>query len=379
MKIRDITIRRRHRKDAGDVAALAESMRTVGLLHPVVVSRDGILIAGERRIEAAKQLGWDVIPSTVATDLDDALSLLRAERDENTQRKDFAPSEAVAVARDLAPLERKAAKARQAVAGPKQGKGAKPSASGKLPEPVGDTRDKLAAAVGLSGRNLEKATAVVEAAEEDPAFAPLVEQMDRTGVHRAYMQLRRERRAREAKRTMGWPDAKYRVLYADPPWNYADKADAGSVQGGGAEQHYPSMTMAQLCELPVEALCESDAVLFLWVTSPLLLESAPVITAWGFVYKASFVWDKVKHNVGHYNSVRHELLLVCTRGSCTPDVPQQFDSVQTIERGPHSEKPEDFRRIIDTLYPNGKRIEFFPRRRVAGWDAYGYEAEALVS
>lgn len=192
-------------------------------------------------------------------------------------------------------------------------------------------------------------------------------------------EVRRHRKAEQVKKSVELPDAKYRVLYADPPWSYNDKADAGAVQAGGAEKHYPSMSIAELSALPVPAVCEDNAVLFMWVTSPLLFESAAVIKAWGFIYKASFVWDKVKHNMGHYNSVRHEFLLVCTRGSCTPDVVQLFDSVQSVERTSHSTKPEEFRHIIDTIYPHGRRLELFARREVQGWDTYGYEANRAAS
>ena len=78
--------------------------------------------------------------------------------------------------------------------------------------------------------------------------------------------------------------------------------------------------------------------------------------------------------MGHYNSVRHELLLVCTKGSCVPDERQLFDSVQSIERSDkHSEKPERFRVIIDTLYKYGNKIELFARKKVDGWEAFGNE------
>ena len=78
--------------------------------------------------------------------------------------------------------------------------------------------------------------------------------------------------------------------------------------------------------------------------------------------------------MGHYNSVRHEFLLVCTRGSCVPDENKMFDSVQVIEKTKkHSEKPEEFRKIIDTLYPHGKRIELFARKKVKGWETWGAE------
>ena len=188
-------------------------------------------------------------------------------------------------------------------------------------------------------------------------------------------QAKREIKAKDITRRVSLPEAKYRVLYADPPWNYNDKADEGAVQAGGAERHYPSLSIADLCALPILSLCEPDAVLFLWVTSPLLFECAPVIKAWGFSYRASFVWDKVKHNMGHYNSVRHEFLLICVRGSCQPDVVKLFDSVVTEERTEHSVKPSTFRTMIDTIYPHGKRLELFARGDVpAGWDAYGFEA-----
>ena len=167
---------------------------------------------------------------------------------------------------------------------------------------------------------------------------------------------------------------KYKLIYADPPWKYGS-GSPGLDYYGPAERHYPAMSIAELCALQIKDIAQANAVLFLWVTSPLLDECWPVIKAWGFEYKTSFVWDKVKHNFGHYNSVRHEFLLVCTRGSCTPDVKELFDSVQSVERNDqHSEKPEAFRKIIDTIYPHGKRLELFSRCKVQGWDQWGNEA-----
>lgn len=173
------------------------------------------------------------------------------------------------------------------------------------------------------------------------------------------------------------PSNKYRVVYADPPWSYGNSGIIGDTDNyGRAERHYPTMSIDELCAMgaQVREMADDNAVLFMWVTSPLLEECFPVIKAWGFKYKTSFVWDKVRHNYGHYNSVRHELLLICTRGSCTPDVPKLFDSVVEYERTDnHSEKPEHFREMIDTLYPHGNRIELFARRAVDGWDGWGNE------
>lgn len=162
-------------------------------------------------------------------------------------------------------------------------------------------------------------------------------------------------------------DKRYRVIYADPPWSYNDKQDTGML--GGAVKHYTTMTLKGICQLPIPA--EKDAVLFLWVTSPMLEDCFAVINAWGFKYKSSFVWDKVSHNMGHYNSVRHEFLLIATKGSCTPEVKKLFDSVVSIERTDHSRKPEQFRKMIDTIYPNGRRLEMFARDAADGWDVWG--------
>lgn len=168
------------------------------------------------------------------------------------------------------------------------------------------------------------------------------------------------------------PDGKYRVIYADPPWKYGNTMPDYM---GAQEDHYNLLTIEEICALPVSCMANDDAVLFLWVTSPILEESFQVVKAWGFKYKAAFIWDKVKHVMGHYNSVRHEILLICVRGSCQPDVQKLFDSVYSEERTEHSKKPEFFREVIDTIYPNGKRIELFARKKTDGWDVWGNDEQ----
>jgi len=165
----------------------------------------------------------------------------------------------------------------------------------------------------------------------------------------------------------------FRVIYADPAWSYDDKQD--TPQLGGAAKHYDTMSIRELSELPVNKISEKDSVLFLWVTSPLLEDAFKVVSAWGFKYKTSFIWDKVKHNMGHYNSVRHEILLVCTKGSCTPDNKKLYDSVQSIERNDnHSEKPIEFLNIIDDIYNYGNKLEMFCRNiKKNNWFGWGNE------
>ena len=171
------------------------------------------------------------------------------------------------------------------------------------------------------------------------------------------------------------PADKFAVIYADPPWKYGDQRHGDTIGATGAEHHYPTMSLSELKSLSVDEMAADNCVLFLWATCPLLEDALELCRAWGFRYKAQFIWDKVKHNMGHYNSVRHEILLVCTKGSATPQNVKLYDSVQEIEKTRrHSEKPEEFRAIIDDLYPTGNRIELFRRGGApSGWSAWGNE------
>lgn len=368
--IADIRVANRARKDLGDLSELVASILNVGLLQPVVIDGDKALIAGERRLAAAKLAGMDRVPFFEAKNLNDALRRLVAERDENTCRKDFTPGEAVAVGERLEEFERP--KAQEKKAHGKTAPGRRLNAGGKKPQ-ASKTRDLVGQAVGMSGKNYEKAKAVIAAARSNPALLPAVEEMNSTGnVSKAF---RAVKRAEVVKRVAELPSDKFRVIYADPPWKYGSTFATSDELGGlAAENNYPTLSIAELSALPVKDIADENAVLFLWVTSPLLFECVPMVAAWGFQYKSSFVWDKGRGMPGNYNHVRHELLLVCTRGSCVPDINERPPSVQSIKRdGRHSEKPEDFRQLIDRLYPHGKRIEMFARKKSKGWEAWGNE------
>jgi len=183
---------------------------------------------------------------------------------------------------------------------------------------------------------------------------------------------REEKQARDFA-DFEWPQGKFRVLYADPPWTYNDHR-LGSVDGGGATGTYSTMSLEGICNLDIPNIALPDSVLFLWITSPLLPDGLTVMGRWGFTYKASFIWDKVQGFNGHYNDVRHELLLVGTKGTCLPEVSELLDSVIEIKKTNHSEKPERFPEIIDLLYPSGPRLELFARKQRKGWKCLGNEA-----
>lgn len=329
--------------------ALKDDIENNGLHEPIWLYENKI-IDGRHRYRACTELGrktdcrnWNGKGSAV----DFVISM-------NLKRRHLTASQRAMAAADSLPFYEKEAKERERMG------------RAKLPDPnkAGRARDHAGKAFSVASRYVSDAKTLTL---QYPKLATKIRSKELTLVE-ANRQVRRQSSLRDAGNL---PAGKYRIIYADPPWDYGN---AGLPEYGHAKTHYPSMTTTALCELPIEDMAGDNAVLFLWATSPLLEDAFRVIRAWGFKYKTSFVWDKVKHNFGYYNSVRHEFLLVCTRGSCTPDASRLFDSVQTIERTPkHSEKPERFRDIIETLYTKGRKIELFARGERHGWKSWGNE------
>lgn len=240
-----------------------------------------------------------------------------------------------------------------------------------------DTRKIVAEKLGWSTGKKAQFDVVVKKAPEE------VKQKLRTGevsINQAYQEIKKdekkieiEKRREEIRESLVLhelkaTEKKYRIIYADPPWKYGNAMPEYVTE---PQDYYSLMSTEDICAMPVKDITEQNAVLFMWTTSPHLPEALDVVKSWGFTYKTTFIWDKIKHNMGHYNSVRHEILLVCTKGACTPDVKKLFDSVQSIERTEHSKKPEQFREIIETLYTFGNRIELFARTAPNGWDVFG--------
>lgn len=173
-----------------------------------------------------------------------------------------------------------------------------------------------------------------------------------------------------------FPPGVYRVLYADPPWQYGDERTLSDTSGAALTQ-YPTMATDAICALAdksgrrIQDISGEDSVCFLWATAPLLTDALAVLAAWGFTYKAMFVWDKQRSYNGHYNAVRHEMLLIGTKGSATPDAKELHDSVIASERTKHSRKPEEFYGVVESMYTRGPYVEIFAREKRDGWAAFG--------
>ncbi|HWI67605.1 MAG TPA: MT-A70 family methyltransferase [Nitrospiraceae bacterium] len=187
---------------------------------------------------------------------------------------------------------------------------------------------------------------------------------------------RKERAADLAATTAAMPvgEKRWPIILADPPWDY--EISAPGREHSHPAQHYPVMSLADICGLPVPDLAAESCVLFLWTTSPCLEQAFEVIRAWGFAYKTSLVWDKEVMGMGHWVRGQHEDLLIASKGN--PPLPPTESvpaSVFRERRREHSRKPETSYRIIETMYPDLPKIELFARQARSGWMAWGNEVE----
>jgi len=172
----------------------------------------------------------------------------------------------------------------------------------------------------------------------------------------------------------------YDIIYADPPWSYRNDGMSGC-----AANHYTTMSLSDICNLPIDSISAENSLLFLWATFPNLQEAFQVIRAWGFTYKTvAFVWvkrNKVANSwffgMGFWTRSNAEICLLAIKGKpqrISRKVHQIIDA--PVER--HSKKPDIARDKIIELAGDRPRVELFARESTPGWDVWGNEVENSI-
>lgn len=158
---------------------------------------------------------------------------------------------------------------------------------------------------------------------------------------------------------------KFGTIYADPPWQYGNQGTRASTGN-----HYNTMTLDDICNMPIESLAADDAHLHLWTTNAFLFDAKRVMDAWGFEYRSVFVWVKPQMGIGNYWRVSHEFLLLGIRGNAKRFNEHNHMSWGEFDRSKHSAKPEQIRQTIEKV-SNGPYLELFGRKQVHGWTVFG--------
>jgi N6-adenosine-specific RNA methylase IME4 len=171
----------------------------------------------------------------------------------------------------------------------------------------------------------------------------------------------------------------FRTVYADPPWQFANRT--GKMAPEHRRLHrYRTMTVDEICAIPVGELVRPPAHLYLWCPNALLGWGLRVMAAWGFEYKTNLVWYKVRKDggpdgrgVGFYFRNVTELLLFGTRGALRTLAPgRRMVNVVKSRKREHSRKPDQFYEIIEQCSP-GPYLELFARHPRPGWRQWGDE------
>ncbi len=348
----------RYRNDLGDLESLKKSFDKVGLLHPIVVKEiihteplEFQLIAGERRLEAWKELGLPEIECHVISIQD----LRRAEIDENQVREDFRFKEQLAIIDGYRSLLIEEAKKRQGT-------------SAKLADvDRADVRDQMAKILNISHGTYDKVITIKEA-----AIDKWIDRVDskQTSIDYAFRMVTKTQAETER---IPLPDGEYDIIYADPPWDY-------DLQLSGAPD-YPTMKVNEICDLKIPSA--EDAVLFLWTTGPKLEEAFRVINAWGFTYKTYHIWAKinkegtVQRGTGYYFAGATEIILLATKGKPGTPLPENIPlGIYQEGKTKHSKKPEYYYGMIEQMYPNRSYLELFARNKREGWTSWGNQIES---
>uniref|UniRef100_A0A6H1ZHK3 Putative methyltransferase n=1 Tax=viral metagenome TaxID=1070528 RepID=A0A6H1ZHK3_9ZZZZ len=175
-----------------------------------------------------------------------------------------------------------------------------------------------------------------------------------------------------------FPNKKYQIIYADPPWKY-EKMNAYEDRKVNVDV-YPRMEIEDICNLPVNKIADDDSLLFLWVTTPFLKKGLRVMNSWGFDYTTiAFVWIKTYNDgrpitgMGWYTRNATELVLLGKKGKRLHREDMNVHQIVFSPISNHSKKPEEIRNRIIKLCGNVPRIELFARTKREGWDAWGNE------
>jgi len=344
-------------------------------IRDALITWNGILIDGHNRFKIAQKYGLSY--STVEKNFTDRTDAERWIILNQFGRRNLSAYDRSILALKLKPIIAEKAKEQQI---------RKPESvlqKSAKQKPI-DTRQELAKVAGVSHDTIAKVEKIQEKATPEIKSAIKSGEMS---INQAYQTVKREEKKQEVQKRIEKyaevqtgiidiknPDKKYNIVYADPPWQYWESGNKNQ------SLHYTTMTIDEICNLPIKNIIADDCILFLWVTYPILKEAFKVIESWGFEYStAGFVWVK-KNKIsdspfvgcGSWTRANSELCLIATKGKI-----QRLDaSVSQIIEAPveeHSKKPDIARELIEKLVGKLPRVELFCRHPADGWDVWGNE------
>jgi N6-adenosine-specific RNA methylase IME4/ParB-like chromosome segregation protein Spo0J len=382
-----------------DYNNLKEDIKRNGILQPIDITYNNVILDGHHRVKAAKELGIKEvevrIPELLYVDEDEYLISVAMNRRHLTEGQ-----KAVLANEYRKILSEKAKKQRAVDAIEKRWRPERKYLSATVTDKYNegqevDTRKEASNKFKVSERKVRTVQEIEKTAPkvyeklgsgelqiheakiiaqlpEDKREAVLEKKLETKKDIRAIV--REINNAEKNQYVKPIPDGKFSIIYADPPWKY----EFSNSEMRDIENHYPTLELEKIKEIKVPA--DDNAMLFLWTPAPKLEEALEVMKAWGFYYRTNIVWVKDKIGTGYYSRGKHELLLIGIKGDGigTPLPENRPESVIFAERTEHSKKPDIFYEIIEKMYPKHSKIELFARNKREGWETWGNEIQDVM-
>lgn len=249
-----------------------------------------------------------------------------------------------------------------------------------LPEPKHNTRKEIAKDLGWSTGKVAMADKVrkhIETNQDKELQEKL--RANKVSINQAYQELKKKEKLEERKayieqqkkdieqQKLPEINSEYDILVFDPPWPYGREYDPDSSR---VANPYPEMSIQQIKE--IEAPGKDSSIMFLWATHQFLRDAFDILEDWGYIYKATMVWNKEKIGMGYWLRMQCEFCLLAVKGKPIWDITDWRD-IFSEPRRQHSRKPDSFFNQIDKYFPYASKLEYFSREQREGWSVYGNE------
>jgi N6-adenosine-specific RNA methylase IME4 len=193
-------------------------------------------------------------------------------------------------------------------------------------------------------------------------------------------------RTAEARKALHATTALDNLIVIDPPWDFLVRSRITGLDRS-AENHYPTMSIAEIEALGALIPAAPDCVLGLWTTVPMMSHAFRILALWDFEYVTTITWNKrtkdmahVKRGLGYVARNTCEHLIIGKRGNPPWAVSgEQWDSSFDAPARGHSIKPEEPYTFLETQFPNVPKLEMFARRQRDGWEGWGNEVPGGLS
>jgi len=329
---------------------LVEDIKKQGLLESIWIY-DGKIVDGRNRYRACKEAG--VEPSVRIWDGNGSLVSFIVSL--NLNRRHLTKAQAACVAIDALPMYEAEAEERMKHEGNTYGK----IATGDL----GKARDFASEDFHVAARYIQDAKKIKEEAPEE--FEQV--KIGKKKITQVVRELKKEKQLNELHELKP-VEGKFNVIVIDPPWNIGEYSSEG-FRGGAT---YPTMTIEEIKAIDLPA--EENCILWFWAVDTFLDEALEIIKQWGFERKGTLIWDKESIGLGKWLRRQHEYCFLAVKGN-SMFFGENARSVIRSKRTKHSEKPDDFYKLVEDTCKYKSKLDYFSRKKRDGWVCYGDEVK----